>query len=221
MQICSIASGSSGNCIYIGDGDSRILIDAGVSRKRIVDGLKSIHVSPESLDAIFVTHEHTDHIQGIPMMTKYFHVPIYGTAGTLDGIRQKDSKGLVTMEHLYQVYADRPVTIGSLEVTPFHMSHDAADPVCYTVEASGHKVGMATDLGVYDDYTISHLEGSEVILLEANHDISMLETGPYPYSLKCRILSERGHLSNEDAGELLCRLLHDDLKYIFLAHLSK
>ena len=104
MQICSIASGSSGNCIYIGDGDSRILIDAGVSRKRIVDGLKSIHVSPESLDAIFVTHEHTDHIQGIPMMTKYFHVPIYGTAGTLDGIRQKDSKGLVTMEHLYQVY---------------------------------------------------------------------------------------------------------------------
>ena len=121
MQICSIASGSSGNCIYIGDGDSRILIDAGVSRKRIVDGLRSIHVAPESLDAILVTHEHTDHIQGIPMMTKYFHVPVYGTAGTLNGIRQKDSKGLVTMEHLYQVYADRPVKIGSLEVMPFHM----------------------------------------------------------------------------------------------------
>ena len=198
MQICSIASGSSGNCIYIGDGDSRILIDAGVSRKRIVDGLRSIHVAPESLDAILVTHEHTDHIQGIPMMTKYFHVPVYGTAGTLNGIRQKDSKGLVTMEHLYQVYADRPVKIGSLEVMPFHMSHDAADPVCYTVEASGHKVGMATDLGVYDDYTVSHLEGCEVIMLEANHDISMLEAGPYPYSLKCRILGERGHLSKEN-----------------------
>ena len=155
------------------------------------------------------------------MMTKYFHVPVYGTAGTLNGIRQKDSKGLVTMEHLYQVYADRPVRIGSLEVMPFHMSHDAADPVCYTVEASGHKVGMATDLGVYDDYTVSHLEGCEVIMLEANHDISMLEAGPYPYSLKCRILGERGHLSNEDSGRLLCRLLHDNLKHIFLAHLSK
>lgn len=221
MQICSIASGSSGNCIYIGDGDSRILIDAGVSRKRIVEGLRSIHVEPESLDAIFVTHEHTDHIQGIPMMTKYFHIPIYGTAGTLDGIRNKDTKGLVSMEHLYQIYPDQPVKIGRLEVMPFHMSHDAADPVCYTVTSSGHKVGMATDLGVYDEYTISHLKNSEVILLEANHDISMLEAGSYPYSLKCRILSERGHLSNEDSGNLLCRLLHDDLKYIFLAHLSK
>ena len=101
------------------------------------------------------------------------------------------------------------------------MSHDAADPVCYTVEASGHKVGMATDLGVYDDYTVSHLEGCEVIMLEANHDISMLEAGPYPYYLKRRILGDYGHLSNENSGKLLCRILHDKLQAIVLGHLSK
>ena len=221
MQICSIASGSSGNCIYIGDGDSRILIDAGVSRKRIVDGLRSIHVAPESLDAILVTHEHTDHIQGIPMMTKYFHVPVYGTAGTLNGIRQKDSKGLVTMEHLYQVYADRPVKIGSLEVMPFHMSHDAADPVAYILKNENHKIAIITDLGIYDDYLIEKLQGLDILLLEANHDVRMLEAGSYPYPLKRRILGERGHLSNEVSGQLLGELLHDDMKAVILGHLSK
>ncbi len=186
-----------------------------------MDGLKSIGVKPEQLDAIFVTHEHSDHIKGIPMMAKYFRVPVYATGGTLDGIRRSDGRGLVSMEQLFQVYADRPVRMGSMTITPFRMPHDAAEPVCYTVEVSGHKVGVATDLGVYDEDMISHLEGSEVLLLEANHDISMLESGAYPYRLKRRILSERGHLSNEDAGGLACRLLHDRLRHIILAHLSK
>lgn len=221
MQICSLASGSSGNCTYIGDGDYHILIDAGISRKRIVDGLKSIDVEPEQLNAVFVTHEHSDHIQGIPMMAKYFQIPIYATGGTLDGIRRKDSRGLVRMEQLFQIYADRSVKLGGLTVTPFATSHDAAESVGYTVEASTDKVGIATDLGVFDDYTVSHLENSKVLLLEANHDISMLESGSYPYHLKRRILSETGHLSNEDSGSLLCRLLHSQLKHIFLAHLSK
>lgn len=221
MKICSIASGSSGNCTYIGDGKQHILIDAGVSRKRIVDGLKQIGVAGEELDAIFVTHEHSDHIQGIPMMMKMFHTPIYATGGTLDCIRQKDKKGLVQMEYLYQLRADQPVRIGAMEITPFKISHDAADPVCYTVEEDGHKFSIATDLGVYDDYIIEHLEDSEALLLEANHDISMLESGKYPYSLKCRILSEYGHLSNEDSGSLLSRLINKRLKYAFLAHLSK
>ena len=124
-------SGSKGNSYFLGTATQGVLIDAGRSCKQIENALLTNSIDPRIIGAVFITHEHTDHIQGIPMMTKYFHVPIYGTAGTLDGIRQKDSKGLVTMEHLYQVYADRPVTIGSLEVTPFHMSHDAADPVCY------------------------------------------------------------------------------------------
>jgi phosphoribosyl 1,2-cyclic phosphodiesterase len=155
------------------------------------------------------------------MMVKQFRMPVYGTGGTLDGIRQKDTKHLVTMEQMFQVYADKPVQVGSMTVTPFRTSHDAAESVCYTIQTREHKASIATDLGVYDDYTVSHLEDSQVLLLEANHDISMLEAGNYPYPLKCRILSERGHLSNEASGSLLCRLLHDGLSHIFLAHLSR
>lgn len=221
MKLCSIASGSSGNCIYVGEGDCHILIDAGISRKRIVDGLQDIGVQPEQLNAIFVTHEHTDHIQGLPMMVKSFQTPVYATGGTLDGIRERDKKGIIQMEHLFQVHADQTVSIGDMNITPFRISHDAAEPVCYTVEAGGHKASVATDMGMFDDYTVGHLTGSEMILLEANHDISMLESGAYPYPLKRRILSERGHLSNDDSGRLLCRLLHEKLQYIFLAHLSK
>lgn len=221
MKICSIASGSSGNCIYMGNGLQNILIDAGISRKRIVAGLQEIGVEPEALDAIFITHEHSDHIQGLPMMVKMFGTPVYATGGTLDAIRNKDKKGVIQMEHLFQVYPDKKVKLGGFQITPYRISHDAADPVCYTVESGGHKVSVATDLGTYDEYTVEHLEGSEVIMLEANHDISMLEAGSYPYPLKCRILSEHGHLSNEDSGRLLCRLSDQNLRYAFLAHLSK
>lgn len=221
MKVCSIASGSSGNCTYIEDGTKHILIDAGVSRKRIVEGMKKIGADPAELDAIFVTHEHIDHIQGIPMMVKQFDIPVYATAGTLDGIRAKDTKGILRMEQLFQLYPDQTVDLGSMHITPYHISHDAADPVGYTVESGGYKASIATDLGVYDAYTVEHLYDSDVLLLEANHDISMLEAGAYPYPLKCRILGERGHLSNEDSGRLLCQLMGSKLRYAFLAHLSK
>ena len=221
MKVCSIASGSSGNCIYVGDEKNHILIDAGISRKRIVEGLKQIGVSPEELDAIFVTHEHSDHIQGIYMMVKMFGTPVFATGGTLDGICMKDNKGVIGREKLYQLYADEAVQVGHMRIMPFHMSHDAAEPVCYTVESGRQKLGIATDLGMFDDYIISHLEGCDILLLEANHDISMLEAGKYPYSLKRRILRGRGHLSNEASGQLLCRLSQNRLKYAFLAHLSK
>ena len=210
MRVCSIASGSSGNCTYVGSGDTNILIDAGVSRKRIVEGLKKISVAPEQLDGIFVTHEHSDHIQGINMMVKMFDTPVYATGGTLDA-----------MNHLFEVHADEPVSMGAITVMPFSTSHDAADPVGYTLTAEGHKTSIATDLGKYDDYTIDHLKDTDVLFIEANHDISMLEAGKYPYKLKRRILSEYGHLSNEDSGSLLCKVINKNLKYAFLAHLSK
>lgn len=221
MKVCSIASGSSGNCIYIGNKNNHILIDAGISRKRIVEGLASIGVAPEMLDAIFVTHEHSDHISGIPMMVKMFGIPVFATGGTLDELCRKDRQGVIDKKKMYQLYADESVAVGELHITPFAMSHDAADPVCYTVECGGKKFGMATDLGEYDDYIVEHLVGSDMLLLEANHDISMLEAGKYPYSLKCRILGERGHLSNEASGKLLCQLIHGKLRHVYLAHLSK
>lgn len=221
MKVCSIASGSSGNCIYVGDDKHHILIDAGVSRKRIVDGLTSIGVAPEMLDGIFVTHEHSDHISGIPMMVKMFGIPVFATGGTLDEICRKDKQGVIDKRRLYQLYADEPVAVGDFHITPFAISHDAVDPVCYTVESGGKKFGMATDLGEYDHNIVDYLSGSDFLLLEANHDISMLEAGKYPYSLKCRILGERGHLSNEASGQLLCQLIHSKLRHVFLAHLSK
>ncbi|MCI9078181.1 MAG: MBL fold metallo-hydrolase [Lachnospiraceae bacterium] len=221
MRVCSIASGSSGNCIYIGDKDTNILIDAGISRKRIAEGLSAIGVRPQELDGIFITHEHSDHIQGVSMMVKMFDTPVYATGATLDFIRSKDKKGIISMNHLYEVHPDECIRLKNMDIMPFSMSHDAADPVCYTASASGYKAGVATDLGIYDDYIASHLAGSDILMLEANHDISMLESGKYPYNLKCRILGSKGHLSNEDSGRLLCKLLCKRLKYVFLAHLSK
>lgn len=221
MKVCSIASGSSGNCTFIGTDNTKILIDAGVSRKRIVDGLKEINVAPQEIDAIFVTHEHTDHIQGIPMMSKMFGTNIYATGGTLDGICAKDSKNIVKRDTLYQLRADQSVAMGELEIMPFSISHDANEPVCYTIKHQEQKVSIATDLGEYTDYTLRHLADSDILLLEANHDISMLEAGPYPYYLKRRILSEKGHLSNEDSGKMICELMHNRLQHVFLSHLSK
>ncbi len=221
MRVCTIASGSSGNCIYVDGGGTGILIDAGVSRKKIVDGLSRIGVQPGRIDAIFVTHEHIDHIRGVNMMAKMFDVPLYATAGTLDAIIKKDEGGVISKSRIYEVRADKPVVLKGMEVLPFSISHDAADPVCYAVRAEGKKVGVATDLGEYDDYTVECLGGSDVLILEANHDISMLEAGSYPYSLKRRILGNKGHLSNEASGSLLGRLAGSRLKYVSLAHLSK
>ncbi len=220
MRICSIASGSSGNCTYVGSGDTNILIDAGVSRKRIVEGLKKIGVAPEQLNGIFVTHEHSDHIQGNETwMVKCLYLFMLQVVD--NSIRLKDKKGVISMNHLFEVHADEPVSMGEITVMPFSTSHDAADPVGYTLTAEGHKASIATDLGKYDEYIISHLKNTEVLFIEANHDISMLEAGSYPYSLKRRILSEYGHLSNEDSGSLLCKVINKKLKYAFLAHLSK
>ena len=221
MGMMPIASGSSGNCIYLGTEDTHVLFDAGISRKRIEEGLNTAGLSLKDIDAIFVTHEHSDHIQGINMMVKMFDTPVYATGGTLDAIRLKDKKGIMSMNHLFEVHADEPVSMGAITVMPFSTSHDAADPVGYTLTAEGHKTSIATDLGKYDDYTIDHLKDTDVLFIEANHDISMLEAGKYPYKLKRRILSEYGHLSNEDSGSLLCKVINKNLKYAFLAHLSK
>lgn len=220
MKVCPIASGSSGNCIYIGDGATHILIDAGISRKRIVQGLHSIGISPEQLTAICITHEHSDHIMGLKVFLKNYHTPVYATEGTIAYIKEKieDER---QEENFHIVEADCPFEVGSMFITPFHTSHDAIDPIGYTVRTDTAKLGMATDLGCYDTYTVSHLKDCEVLILESNHDISMLQAGTYPYQLKKRILSEKGHLSNVCAGNLLCELIHDKLRYVYLAHLSK
>lgn len=221
MNLCSIASGSSGNCIYVSNKDTHLLVDAGISKKKIVEGLDSIGVRPENIEGILVTHEHLDHIKGLGIMARAYKIPIYGTYETLKAVHEHKSTGEIDQSLYRPIKADEPFCINSLTVKPFATSHDAADPVCYTFYSDDKKVAVATDLGEYDDYIISNLKDSDVILLEANYDKNMLQVGPYPYYLKQRIIGSKGHLSNVHTGQLLRSIISDRLKYIFLGHLSK
>lgn len=222
MKLYSIASGSSGNSIYVGSETGRgILIDAGISRKRIVDGLAQEEISMGQIEGIFLTHEHADHICGLGPVIRKNEIPVYATEKTIDYIVQNKKCGAIREELFQKIRPDQPVSVAGMEILPFSISHDAADPVCYTVKENGKKVAVATDMGEYTDYTISHLEDCEGALLEANHDINMLQVGDYPYSLKMRILGRKGHLSNDACGRMLCRLVQYKLKHILLGHLSK
>lgn len=221
MKLCSIASGSSGNCIYVGNDTTGILVDVGISKKRIIEGLRQINVEPYAIKGIMITHEHSDHIKGLGVMSRQYEIPIYATKETIAGILESKSLGIIKEELFHEILPNEEFYLDEIEVNPFSICHDAKNPVCYTFSYGGHKVGIATDLGKYDDYIIKNLTGCEILLLEANHDVNMLQVGAYPYSLKRRILSDEGHLSNDTSGRLLCTLIHSGLKYIFLGHLSK
>lgn len=221
MRMCSIASGSSGNCIYIGSENNHILIDAGISGKRVEAGLKELELKGTDVNGILITHEHSDHIKGLGVLARKYEIPIYATPGTAAAVREMDGLGKINGELFVEIQADTPFDIGDLKISPFSISHDAAEPVAYRITCEGRSAAVATDLGVYTDYTVDHLKELDVLLLEANHDIHMLEVGNYPYYLKRRILGDRGHLSNELSGRLLGELLHDKFKMVMLGHLSK
>jgi len=220
MDIFSIGSGSSGNSICVGGDNSHILIDAGLSGKRIREGLNGKDLKPEELSGILITHEHADHVSGLGVMARRYGLPIYGTAGTIRAIRRNSSLGEIDDSLFHVVERDVDFAVGDLTVHPIHVSHDAADPVAYICTDGRKKIGVITDLGKYDDYTIGNLQDLSVIFLEANHDVNMLQVGPYPYPLKQRILSDSGHLSNETSGDLLGCILNDYVEHIFLGHLS-
>ncbi len=221
MRFTSIASGSSGNCTYVGSDNTHILVDAGTSKKRIEEGLRELELSFDDISAIFVTHEHVDHIAAIHTILKKHDIPIYATAGTITGIKRSDKKNEMVMNEFIPVEVNKAVVVGDMIVDPMRISHDALEPCGYRVYCGNKKIGIATDLGCFDEYTVGCLKGCDALLLEANHDVRMLQTGPYPYHLKSRILGDKGHLSNDKSGELLGRLLSDRIKGVFLGHLSK
>ena len=221
MRLCSIASGSSGNCIYVGSQATHLLVDAGISGKRTEEGLKSLELSGRDLDGILVTHEHADHISGLGVLARKYEIPIYATPGTIQELKKDKSIGKLDPSLFHEIYADQKWTIKDIQITPMRISHDAAEPVAYRFAYGKKKIAVCTDLGTYNDYTVECLKGMDAILLEANHDVRMLQTGPYPYYLKQRILGNRGHLSNENSGRLLNAILHDDLQAILLGHLSR
>lgn len=220
MRLLSISSGSSGNCIYTGSDDTHLLIDAGISGKRIEAGLGTAELTGGDISGILVTHEHSDHIASIGVLARRYGIPIYATQGTIEGIKSSPCTGNIDESLFRVIKAGDNFTIGDLNIYAHPISHDANDPVAYRVCDGKVGVGVCTDLGKYDDDTIATFGNVNALLLEANHDVNMLQVGRYPYPLKRRILGERGHLSNETSGRLLCKLIHDGLHTVFLGHLS-
>lgn len=221
LRMMTIASGSSGNCIYVGSEETHILIDAGITRKKIEEGLHSANLSLKDISAVFVTHEHSDHIKGLGVMSRKDNIPVYSTKGTIDGILGTSTLGELNSDLFCPMERESDIVVGDLCIHNFKVSHDANDPVAYTVSCGEKKAGIVTDLGYYDDYIVDNLKGADMMVVEANHDVNLLQVGSYPYYLKQRILGKKGHLSNESSGQLINSLLHDNIKKILLGHLSK
>lgn len=219
LRFSPLFSGSSGNATYVGCDDAHLLVDAGLSGTRVTQELQRVGLNPAMLDAILVTHEHSDHIKGIGILSRKFDLPIFATEGTW---REMYSKiGNVAPRNMRVFEPGQDFFIGSIDVTPFSTPHDAAQPVGYTFETGGAKLSIATDLGSVRDSWLKYILGSDAVILESNFDPGMLQTGPYPYELKKRIMGRHGHLSNDDAGEVAVELARHGATQIILGHLSK
>lgn len=215
--VCVLASGSSGNATFVQYGNTRILIDAGISYTRINKGLEAVcGCTVADLDALFITHEHTDHVAGLPMVLKRSHIPVYTTLETWQHI---GNDKIADYQDRF-VRLTRKVGLGDVQVIPFSISHDAARPVGYTILSGADKMTIATDLGYVSEEVEQAVAYSDILVLEANHDEDLLRNGPYPYALQQRILGRFGHLSNNTAAELLARLPHKNMMKVFLAHRS-
>lgn len=219
LEFCTIASGSSGNCTYIGTEHTKILIDAGISGRKIEEGLAELKLTGDAIDALFITHEHVDHIKGAGILSRRFDIPVFATAETWAAM--EDSLGKIAPSNKRVIYADEVCPVNDICVKPFAIPHDAAEPVGYNVFSGKKKVTLATDIGHVTDTVRESIEGSDLLLLESNHDIDLLRKGSYPWPLKRRILGEKGHLSNAAAGELLAEVMTGKTKYVFLGHLSE
>lgn len=217
LTVCALASGSRGNAIYIADDTTAILIDAGLSGVEIQRRMAHHGLVPGDLNAIVVSHEHNDHIQGVGVLARRFHLPVFMTHQTHGAARAQLGK----IDDFRPMACGRSFAVGTLTLHPFSIPHDAVDPCGFTIARNGIKVGVATDLGISTGMVREHLGGCRGLVLEANHDPDMLLNGPYPWPLKQRIRSRTGHLSNPDTRDLLQALVHDGLQQVVLAHLSE
>lgn len=221
MRVMSIASGSSGNCIYVGSENTHLLIDAGISCKKVNEGLSELGLTGADITAVLVTHEHADHIGGLGVFLRKYKTPVYSAEGTIRQICSCKNIGKLPEGCFHAIEAGEKFDIGDIEVESLPISHDAARPLAYRVDCQQSSAAVVTDLGYYDNNLIERLQGLDALLLEANHDLRMLEVGSYPYYLKRRIAGNHGHLSNESSGQFLNELLHENLKKVLLGHISK
>ncbi|MCL2854922.1 MAG: MBL fold metallo-hydrolase [Defluviitaleaceae bacterium] len=221
VKFCTIASGSSGNCTYVAAGNNAVLVDAGLAGRVIEEGLQVQGIDPKSLTAIFVTHDHGDHIKGAGVLSRRFNLPLYMTAGTWAYAEKYKILGKISPANKMVVRNGVDVKLDCMTITPFTLPHDASEPVGYAIYAQGCKVAIATDLGHVSPHVATHIAGADIVLIEANYDKDMLARGPYPAHLKQRISGTMGHLSNVCCGAFLADIICGKTKYVFLGHLSQ
>ena len=216
MKVCVLASWSSGNCTFIEIAGQRFLVDAGISARRVVEGLREIGEKIEDIDGILLTHEHSDHIRGIPRLLEKYKLRLYANRETYKTLY------LTTVRSGQWIELTREaLTVDQIEIQPFSINHDAIDPIGFRLSNSHASVGVVTDIGSMTKMVQERLAGVTVLVMEANYDHEMLINGPYPWDLKQRIASRLGHLSNADCGEFLSEQANDGLRHVFLAHRSE
>lgn len=218
MRFAPLYSGSSGNCSLVSAGRTNVLVDAGMTGKAVENALREVSFDPAGISAIVVTHEHIDHVKGIGVLSRRYDIPVYANEGTwramdpiIGGIPMKNIRTFVTGQNFY---------VGDLDLTPVPLSHDAAEPVGYVFSEKAKRLVYMTDTGHVTEALRNAALGADLVFLESNHDIAMLKNGPYPYPLKKRILSDKGHLSNDAAADLAVKLYPSGVRRVILAHLS-
>jgi phosphoribosyl 1,2-cyclic phosphodiesterase len=216
MRVCVLGSGSSGNCTFVERGSTRIIIDAGLHAKEIVERLGRISVDPASLNGMFISHEHQDHIQGAGPLSRKFKIPVFISPRALEHA----SFALQHVTHC-PLNADVPVQVGSLTVTPFSTPHDSIDPLAFALRAGQSRVCVVTDIGFIPENVRDRIRNTDLLVIESNHDIEMLRTGPYPWALKQRVMSNYGHLSNEALAFFFSEYFDGSERHIMLTHLSR
>lgn len=216
LFIASLNSGSNGNCYYVGNDQEAVLVDVGISCKEVELRMKRLALSLDKIKAIFISHEHGDHIKGVQTLSKKYNLPIYITSATLNNSHLVLENVLTKSFKPYE-----KIIVGNLVVTPFPKRHDASDPFSFIVEGNGIKIGVLTDIGSACEHVIDNFKQCHAAFLEANYDEHLLEKGSYPYHLKSRIRSDKGHLSNRQALELFVNHKHQLMSHLILSHLSK
>jgi len=219
ITVSVLGSGSRGNATFVKTDRVRLLIDAGLSRKEIERRLESIGEEPDGIDAVLITHEHSDHSGGLKILLKDLPIQAFLTCGTIHALQAYDYE-MMDRSKLAQVAAGVPFTVGDLEILPFSVPHDAAEPVAFTMTCGGMKLTQLTDIGYMPDNVAERLSGSDVLILESNHDLEMLRVGPYPWVLKQRLMGRYGHLSNTAVGRFIREQYDGHAQHVVLAHLS-
>lgn len=216
FKFCNLYSGSSGNCSLIQSDDTNILIDCGASLKKINASLSYLNINLDDINAILISHEHSDHVSGLSSISKKYHIPVYANCRTFDNINQD------IPDNIKNIFStNEKFEIGDLQVFPFHIPHDASDPCGFSISKSNNKISIATDIGHMESSILDNLCGSSFLLLESNYEPNMLKYSRYPYYLKRRIIGPNGHLSNEEAASTISTLIKNGVKNISLGHLSK